>query len=90
LSDFRTDHGKVRQQMENPTAQTVRQHLLDGGDLRTDDLEQAHTQGGTVCASQTAKHPGNRRQELDIKPGDSAAVRAGKRRYSMASEEGDL
>jgi hypothetical protein len=34
-----------------------------------------------------AKNPGNRGQELDIKPGDHAAVRAWKQR--MASEEGE-
>ena len=77
----------MRQQVQDRTTQTVRQHLLDGGYLWTDDLEQAHTPGMELFVPpQPAKNPGNRGQELDRKPGDSAAVRAWKR--PMASEQG--
>ena len=77
----------MRQRVEDRTAQTVRQHLLDLGFLRTDDLEQAQAQGvDRFVPPKPAMNPRNRGQDQDIKPGDTLAVRAWKRR--MASQEG--
>jgi transposase len=77
----------MRQQIEQRTGQQVVQHLIDGGYLRKDDIEQAHAQGVELFVPpKTATHPQNRGRELEPKPGDSEAVRRWKQR--MASEEG--
>lgn len=77
----------MRQQVQRRTGQQVQQHLLDGGYLRKDDLEQAHAQGVELFVPpKPAKNPKNQGRELEPKRGDSAAVRAWKRR--MASDAG--
>lgn len=75
----------MRQQVEQRSGQTVRQHLLDGGYLRKDDLEQA----GEVelfVPPKPARSPSNRGRELEPKGGDSPAILRWKLR--MASDEG--
>ena len=55
--------------------------------MRTQDLEEAHQQQVKLYVpSKPARGPKNRGRELEIKPGDSEAVREWKQR--MASEEG--
>src|SRR5208283_1650681 len=61
--------------------------LLDGGYLRTEDIEEAHDQGVALFVPpKPAKNPANRGRELEPKPGDSEAVPAWKER--MRSAEG--
>jgi transposase len=77
----------MRQQVEERSLQKIEQHLLDGGYLRSEDLEQAHEQGVQLFVPpKPARTPENRGRELEPKRGDSEAVRAWKQR--MASEEG--
>ena len=77
----------MRQQVEKHTGGKVKQHLLDGGYLRTEDIVQAHEQGVELFVPpKPARNPQNRGRELDSKPGDSEAIKAWKQR--MASEEG--
>jgi transposase len=77
----------MRQQVEQRTGGKVEQHLIDGGYLRTQDIEQAHARGVELFVPpKPARHAYKRGRELEPKPGDSAAVLAWKRR--MASEEG--
>ena len=77
----------LREQVEERSGGSVEQHLLDGGYLRNDDIEQAHEQGVELFVPpKAAKNPQNRGRELEAKCGDSEAVRAWKQR--MASEEG--
>jgi hypothetical protein len=77
----------MREQVEQRTGRKVEQHLLDGGYLRTEDIEQAHRQEVELFVPpKPAKNPQNKGHELEPKPGDSAAVRAWKQR--MASEDG--
>jgi len=79
--------GPLRQQVEQRTGQPVAQHLMDGGYLRKDDIEQAHASGVELFVPpKPAKSPQRRGRELESKPGDSPAVLAWKQR--MASEEG--
>lgn len=77
----------LRQQVEERSGGNVKQHLLDGGYMRSDDIENAHQQGVELFVPpKPAKNPRNRGRELQPKPGDTEAVRAWKQR--MASEEG--
>lgn len=77
----------MRQQVEERTGKKMEQHLLDGGYMRQDDIEQAHAQGVELFVPpKSAKNPHNRGRELEPKPGDSPAVLAWKQR--MASAEG--
>jgi transposase len=77
----------MRQQVEQRSGQPVEQQVMDGGYLRSQDLEQAHAQGVELFVPpKPARTPQKRGGELVIKPGDSAAVRAWKQR--MASAEG--
>ena len=77
----------MRQQVEQRSGEQVEQQVMDGGYLRSEDLEQAHVQGVELFVPpKPARHPQNRGRELEIKPGDSAAVRAWKQ--PMASAEG--
>ena len=77
----------MRQQVEQRTGGKVEQHLLDGGYLRIEDIEEAHQQGVELFVPpKPAKNQANRGRELEPKPGDSEAVLAWKKR--MASEEG--
>ena len=77
----------MRQQVEERTAGKVEEHLLDGGYLRTQDIEEAHEQGvALLVPPKPARNPEKRGRELEPKPGDSEAVRAWKQR--MKSAEG--
>src|SRR5208283_4156067 len=77
----------MRQQVEERTGQAVKEHLLDGGYLRTQDIEEAHEQGVALYVPpKPARNPQRRGQELEPKPGDSEAVQAWKQR--MRSAEG--
>ena len=75
----------MRQQVERRTGAKVTQHLIDGGYLRRDDIENA----GEVelfVPPKPAKSAARRDRELEPKPGDSPAVLRWKKR--MASPEG--
>jgi transposase len=77
----------MRRQAEQRSGGQVEEHLLDGGYLRTADIEQAQANGVELfMPPKTAKSAKNRGRELEPKPGDSAAVLAWKRR--MSSEVG--
>jgi transposase len=77
----------MRRQVERRSGGKVKQHLVDGGYLRKDDFEHAHSKGVELfIPPKGAKSPGNRGRELEPKRGDSKAVLSWKRR--MASEEG--
>jgi hypothetical protein len=77
----------MRQQVEERTGGKVEEQLLDGGYLRTEDIEEAHGQGAALYVPpKPARNAEKRGHELDPKPGDSEAVRAWKER--MKSEDG--
>lgn len=77
----------MREQVEQRTGRKVEDHLLDGGYMRTQDIEDAHQQGVELfLPPKPARNPKNKGHELEPKPGDSEALRAWKER--MASEEG--
>ena len=77
----------MRKQVEQRTGQSVAQHLIDGGYLRKDDIEQAHRAGVELFVPpKPARSPHRRDRELQPQPGDSPALLAWKQR--MASEEG--
>jgi len=77
----------MRAQVEERTGGKVEEHLLDGGYVRYEDIEQAAQQGVALyMPPKGATNRARRGQELDPKPGDSAAVKAWKQR--MRSEEG--
>ncbi len=77
----------MRQQVEQRTGGKVEQHLIDGGYLRTGDIERAHEEGVELFVPpKSAKNPQNRGRELEPKRGDSEAVLKWKQR--MSSEAG--
>jgi transposase len=77
----------MRAQVEERTKGKVEEHLLDGGYVRYEDIEQAADQGVALyMPPKGATNPARRGQELDAKPGDREAVKAWKQR--MRSEEG--
>ncbi len=77
----------LRRQVERRSGGKVKQHLLDGGYIKMSDLEGAHQQGVELyMPPKPARKAERRGRELEVKPGDSAAVQAWKRR--MASAEG--
>ena len=77
----------MRQQVERRTGRTVGQHLLDGGYMRDDDLERAHSAAVELFVPPKLAPSGPRRgRELEPERDDSAAVRAWKQR--MTTEEG--
>jgi len=77
----------MRQQVQQRTGGTVQEHLIDGGYLRTEDIETAHnTAVALFVPPKPARQPGNRGRELEPKPTDSPAILAWKRR--MTSDEG--
>jgi len=76
----------MRAQVEQRSGRKIDQHLLDGGYLRIADLEHAHEQGVELFVPpKPARKPRRRGRELEPKPGDSAAVRAWKRRMASAA-----
>jgi transposase len=77
----------MRQQVEQRTGGKVKQHLVDGGYLRMEDIVDAHQQGVELFVPpKPARNPQNRGHELEPKPSDSEAIQAWKQR--MESEEG--
>jgi hypothetical protein len=77
----------LREQVQERTGQKVDEHLMDGGYLRTEDLEGSHSQGVALFVPpKSARSPGKRGRELEGRPGDSEAIRAWKDR--MGSTEG--
>lgn len=77
----------MRAQVEQRSGRPLQQHLLDGGYMRHADIEHAHEQGVELfLPPKPARNPERRGRELEVKPSDSAAVRAWKQR--MASAEG--
>jgi transposase len=77
----------MRQQVEQRTGGKVKQHLVDGGYLRMEDIVEAHDHGVELFVPpKPARNPENRGDELKPKPGDSEAIRAWKQR--MDSEQG--
>jgi transposase len=79
----------MREQVEQRTGQEVKQHLVDGGYMRKDDIEQAHAEGVQLFVPpKPARNAHNRGRELDPKPGDSEAVLNWKQRMkSQAGKE---
>ena len=78
----------MRRQVEQRTGGKVKQHLIDGGYMRGQDIEQAHAHGVELFVPpKPARSPRHRGRELEPKPGDSEAVLSWKRR--MASQEGN-
>lgn len=77
----------MRQQVEQRTGQKVKQHLMDGGYLRNEDLEQAYADGVELFVPpKPARNPCRQGHELDPKAGDSEAILDWKQR--MSSEQG--
>ena len=77
----------MREQVERRSGRKVKQHLVDGGYLRNDDIERAHEQSVELFVPpKRASNPENRGRELEPKSRDNAAMRAWKQR--MGSDEG--
>src|SRR3984885_15327319 len=77
----------MREQVERRSGKKVQQQLLDGGYLRSRDIERAHEQGVDLFVPpKGARTEKNRGRELQPQRRDSAAIRAWKQR--MASPEG--
>lgn len=77
----------MREQVEERTGKTVEEQLVDGGYLRMQEIEDAHQEEVKLYVPpKPAKNKKKRGQELEVKAGDSEAVREWKKR--MASEEG--
>jgi hypothetical protein len=77
----------MRAQVEQRSGAKVKQHLVDGGYLRMDDIEQAEQSGVELFVPpKPARNPEKRGRELEVRTGDSEAVRRWKQR--MASESG--
>jgi len=77
----------MRRQVEQRTGGKVRQQLIDGGYIRTQDIEQAQAHGVELFVPpKPARQARNQDRELEPKRGDTEAVLAWKQR--MSSEEG--
>jgi transposase len=77
----------MRHQVEQRTGGKVKQQLIDGGYMRSEDILQAHMHGVELFVPpKPARHADKQGCELEPKRGDTEAVLAWKRR--MASEEG--
>ena len=77
----------MRRQVETRSGRKVEEHLLDGGYLRTEDLERAHAEDVALFVPPKPARKAERRgRELEPRPGDSEAVRAWKER--MHSDDG--
>ena len=75
----------MRQQVEERASGKVNEHLMDGGYLKIEDIEQAHQKEVAVYVPpKAARNPQKRGRELEPKPGDSEAVGAWKQRMSSA------
>jgi hypothetical protein len=74
-----------RRRGEARSGRKVEEHLVDGGYLRTEDLERAHGENVALFVPpKPARNPGRRGRELEPRRGDSEAVRAWKERMSSA------
>ena len=77
----------MRRQVEERSGGKVTQHLIDGGYMRTEDIEQAQRAGVELFVPpKPARNAAKRGHELEPKRGDTEAVLSWKRR--MASAEG--
>ncbi len=77
----------MRQQVEQRTGGKVEQQLIDGGYMRSEDIEQAQAHGVELFVPpKPARNAEKRGRELEPKRGDTEAVLCWKRR--MASAEG--
>lgn len=76
----------MREQVEKRTKKKVQQHLIDGGYMRREDIENAGEEVELFLPPKTARVKENRGKELEPKKGDSPAILRWKKR--MASEEG--
>jgi hypothetical protein len=77
----------MRRQVEQRSGGKVKQQLIDGGYLRAEDIEQAHSTGVELFVPpKPARQARNQGRELEPKRGDTEAVLGWKRR--MASETG--
>ena len=77
----------LREQVESRTGQKVSEHLLDGGYLSLDDVEQAaEQQVALYVPPKPPRNRGRRESGSAPRPGDSAAVAAWRQR--MGSEQG--
>jgi hypothetical protein len=77
----------MRQQVEERSGQKVHEHLMDGGYLVMDEIEQAAADGVTVYVP--PKPPRNKQErgsEYEPRPGESAVIKQWRER--MGSEEG--
>jgi hypothetical protein len=76
-----------RRRGETRSGRKVEEHLLDGGYLRTEDLERAHAEDVALFVPpKPARKAARRGHELEPRSGDSEAVRAWKER--MRSDDG--
>ena len=76
----------MRQQVEQRTGQKVQQHLLDGGYMKLQDIEQAHEQDVELfMPPKPARNQANRGKELEPKPGDGEGILAWKARMDSAA-----
>ena len=86
-SDSANLSAPMRQQVEERTGGKVEQHLIDGGYLKLEDIEKAHEQGVELYVPpKPARNENKKGHELDLKPGDSDAIKAWKQR--MGSDAG--
>jgi hypothetical protein len=77
----------MRQQVEQRSGGKVEQHLVEGGYLRMQDIEDAESHGVELFVPpKPARNKFNRGRELEPKRGDSEGILAWKER--MASEQG--
>jgi transposase len=79
----------MREQVEQRTGRTVREHLVDGGYLTLDDIEQAASRDVTMYVPpKPPRNQDQRRSEYEPRPTDSQAVRAWRERMgSPAGQE---
>jgi hypothetical protein len=80
---------QMRQQVQERSGEKVVAHLMDGGYVKTEDIEQAAREG--VAVYMPPKPPRNTQQRssgCDPKAGDSEAVAAWRRRMGSAEGKG--
>ncbi len=79
----------MREQVEQRTGQTVREHLVDGGYLKLDEIDQAAARDVTMYVPpKPPRNQDQRRSEYEPRPTDSQAVRAWRERMgSPAGQE---
>ena len=77
----------MRKQVEQRTGESVREHLLDGGYLNFEEIEQASKEGLELFVPpKPARNKQKRKDPCDPRPGDSEAVAVWRAR--MGSAEG--